>query len=268
MKVLCNIITIRKSELCTYKKLMKNLKKGIWFPISLGVLVIVIALWVPLTYGEIFLFNHRLINTGIVEKAQITRKGILVNDELGWKELSQTSKDHQFQVNIISSEGEIINCQFGVSESLYDNHPLGTRILVTYLSKEPQKCKRYESIHGTQKILSFGLGSSAFMMLIGFGSMFFVLRSYKKPGPGDSSLFATDIELEEEIRCPKCNLEMIEGYLPVGGGIVWRNIDQPVGIPNVFSGLPGTAFFGKRSKLHAYHCERCKIVTFKYGKKN
>ena len=104
------------------------------------------------------------------------------------------------------------------------------------------------------------------MMLIGFGSVFFVLRSYKKPGPGDSSLFATDMEFEEGIRCPKCNLEMTEGYLPTGSGIVWRNIDQPVGIPTVFSGLPGTAIFGKHSKLHAYHCVSCKIVTFKYGK--
>jgi hypothetical protein len=246
---------------------MKNLKKGIWFPISLGILVIVIALWVPFTYGEIFLFNHRLLNDGVIEEAQIVSKGVLMNGELVWKELSQTSEDHQFQVKIISSGGEVNNCQFGVSESLYDIYPLGSAIPVAYLSEDPQKCKRYESITGIQRTLSFGIGISAFMMLIAFGSLFFVSRSYKKTGPGDSSSFATDMELEEGVRCPKCNVEMTEGYLPMGGGIVWRNIDQPVGIPTIFSGLPGTAFFGKRPKLHAYHCGSCKIVTFKYGKK-
>ena len=245
---------------------MNNLKKGIWFPIILGILVVVIAFWVPLTYGGIFLFNNRLLNSGVVENAQIIRKGILINDELVWKELSQEDENNQFQVKISSAEGNKNICQFSVSEILYDNHPIGSKIPVLYLPEDPQKCKRHDSIPEVQRTLTVGLSVSAFMVLFAFSSFFFVYRSYNQQGPGDVRLFATNIELEEGIRCPKCNLEMTEGYLPMGGGIVWRNIDQPVGIPTIFSGLPGTVFFGKRPKLHAYHCERCKMITFKYGK--
>ncbi len=246
---------------------MKNLKKGIWFPISLVVLVAVIALWAPFTYGGIFLYNRHLLDAGVVESAKIIRKGVLVRDKLVWTRQSQNSGDHQLQVEFFNSGGERNICQFSVSKLLYDYHPPGTKIPVIFLPEDPQKCKMSAGIPGTQLILKFALGISAFMMLFASGSLFFVFKSYKKSGPGDSSSLATEIGLKEGMCCPKCDSEMIEGYLPMGSGIIWRNINQPVGIPTVFGGLPGTVFLGKRPKLHAYHCASCKIVTFKYGKK-
>jgi hypothetical protein len=98
---------------------------------------------------------------------------------------------------------------------------------------------------------------------------FFIYRSYKKPVPEKPIKLTTKIALKEnEIQCPNCLLKMKEGYIPTVGAIPWRNMDQPVGMPTIFSGLPGTIFWLKRPKLHAYHCKNCRIVTFKYGKDN
>jgi len=244
---------------------MSNLKKGIWFPLSLVILIILIALWVPFKYGADFLYNRSLLRSGVVENAQIIRKGILVNGKLIWTQQTKPSDEHVFIVKLSSLGGNENLCQFGVSQRLYNNSPLGVNIPVTFLPESPQRCKLSYSLSGSQSILSKGLALSVGMLLLALGSILFINHSHKKPGPGSSSQLTTAIKSEEPPNCPECGIRMTEGYLPMGFGIHWRNINQPVAIPTIFSGLRGTVFWLKRPRLHGYHCEKCRIIIFKYG---
>lgn len=245
---------------------MSNLKKGIWFPLSLVVLIILIALWVPFKYGSDFLLNRSLLSEGVVENMQIFKKGILVNGKLVWpQQQTKPSDEHIFIVKLSSQGGRENLCQFGVTQRLYNNSPLGTRIPVTFLPESPHRCKLSYSLRGSQAILSKGLALSTGMMLFAFGALFFVYRSHKQPGPGSSSQLTTAIKSEDHPNCPECGIKMTEGYLPMGFGIHWRNINQPVAIPTIFSGLSGTVSWLKRPRLHAYHCDKCRIIIFKYG---
>jgi hypothetical protein len=246
---------------------MKHLRKGIWFPVALVLIIITIALWFPFKYGYAFIYNHRLLKKGVVEHARVVKKGIMVNKELVWATETRPSSDHQLLVRLSKAGIEPVICQFGVSKSLYDDTSPGERISVMFLTEEPEKCKLYYGIDGTQKILMAGFGLSSLMIFIAFGSMFFIRRSYRRPGPGNSSYLTTEMECEGDLYCQQCSEKMAEGYLPMGFGIHWRSINHPVGIPNIFGVLPGTMFWLKRPKLHAFHCEKCRIVTFKYGKK-
>ncbi len=241
-------------------------KKGMWFPIALIALVAVIALWFPVRYGNAFFLNYLLIHKGVKENAQVVKKGIVVNGELKWFVQTQPSDNHQFLVKLSNSDITESLCGLSVSKSLYRITPVGASIPVTFLQGRPQECKLSSSIQGTRSILIAGHVLSAFMLLFVFGAVFFLYRSHKKPEPGALSGLTTDMKLKGEVHCPKCNEHMAEGYLPMGFGIHWRNIDQPIGLPTIFGALPGTLFLFKRPKLHAYHCTRCKIVIFQYNK--
>ena len=241
-------------------------KKGMWFPIALIVIVVVIALWFPLRYGHALLFHYQLLRKGVVENAQVVKKGIIVDGELVWMDQTQPSDNHQFHVKLLNAGSAENICQLSVSKSLYRFTPLGASVSVTFLPKKPQKCKLSSSIPGIKSILMAGHALSIFMLLFAFGAAFFVYRSYKKPGPDDLGNLTTNMKLGEEVHCPKCSEKMTEGYLPMGFGIHWRNIDQPFGVPTIFGVLPKTIFWFKRPKLHAYHCNKCKIILFQYGK--
>nr|NIS74064.1 hypothetical protein [Deltaproteobacteria bacterium] len=204
---------------------------------------------------------------GVVENAKIVQKGILEDEALVWVEPDRTGPSERHHVRV-ELNGGIVHpsfCQFGISKEFYDTMPVGIRVPVTFLPDEPEKCKLTASISGTQNILFIGMSLSAFMLLIAFGAFYYVNRSYKRPGPENPNVLTTEMELKDPMQCPQCREKMIEGYMPMGFGIHWRKIDHPVGIPNIFSVLPGTIFWFKRPKLHAYHCETCKIVTFQYG---
>jgi hypothetical protein len=205
----------------------------------------------------------------VLEYAKIIQKGVLVNEALVWVDPYKTEPSDNHHVRVELNDGKIDPsfCQFGVSKTFYDNNPAGGRIPVTFLPDEPEKCKLLSSISGTQNILLAGLSVSSLMFLIVFGALYYINRSYKKPGLENPNILTTEIEVETPMHCPQCNEKMIEGYMPMGFGIHWRKIDHPVGIPTIFSVLPGTIFWFKRPKLHAYHCEKCKIVTFQYRKK-
>jgi hypothetical protein len=243
---------------------MSNLRKGIWFPISLTVIVILIALWFPFKYGSDFLLNRALLKAGVSENGQIVKKGILVNGKLVWTQQTKPSDDHVFIVKLLNHGKEDL-CQFGVSRRLYNNSPLGIKIPVTFLPENPQLCKLSFSLPGSQSILSKGLLLSAGMMLFAFGTLFYIYHSHKQPGPGSSSHLTTTIKSEDAPNCPQCGIKMAEGYLPMGFGIHWRNINQPVAMTTIFSGLSGTVSLLKRPKFHGYHCEKCRIIIFKYG---
>jgi len=244
---------------------MSNLKKGIWFPLSLVSLIILIALWVPLKYGAAFLLNRALLKSGIAENARIVQKGILVNGKLVWTQQTKLSDEHVFIVRLLG-KGDVENlCQFGVSQRLYNNSPPGVMIPVTFLPESPQRCKLSYSLPGSQSILSKGLLLSGGMMFFAFGTLFYIYHSHKQPGPGSSSQLTTAIKSEVAPNCPECGIKMTEGYLPMGFGIHWRNINQPVAMTTIFSGLNGTVSLLKSPKFHGYRCDKCRIIIFKYG---
>lgn len=68
-----------------------------------------------------------------------------------------------------------------------------------------------------------------------------------------------------QLPCPRCGKPMEEGYLPLVGGISWRQSSEPIGLPHALTGLPGTVGWWGRPRLHAYRCEACAVVIFRYG---
>jgi hypothetical protein len=72
---------------------------------------------------------------------------------------------------------------------------------------------------------------------------------------------------KEKLKCPECGSIMAEGYIPGVGGINWRERNDPIGLPTILSGLPGTTYWFKRPILHAFNCKECGVVTFRYVKK-
>ena len=69
-----------------------------------------------------------------------------------------------------------------------------------------------------------------------------------------------------ELPCPRCGATMGEGYLPLLAPLHGREPGQPVGLPTVFTGLPGTVGWSGRPRVHADRCASCEVVTLRYGK--
>ncbi|MCC7203881.1 MAG: hypothetical protein IT441_02290 [Phycisphaeraceae bacterium] len=59
---------------------------------------------------------------------------------------------------------------------------------------------------------------------------------------------------------------MIEGFIPTHGGIYWFTRDERYGFLSFARALPGTTTWMRLSKLEAYRCPACRLVTFRYGK--
>ena len=70
----------------------------------------------------------------------------------------------------------------------------------------------------------------------------------------------------ERVRCPRCDKPMAEGYLPLVAGLHWRGRDEPVGVTNALGGLPGTASWRGRARVHALRCEPCELLLMRYGR--
>jgi hypothetical protein len=70
------------------------------------------------------------------------------------------------------------------------------------------------------------------------------------------------------MKCPDCNQEMAEGYIPLGYPIHWRDKDQAAGSTHPeHGGLPLGSKWDvfRRRKLQAFQCPDCQIVSFHYG---
>ncbi len=65
--------------------------------------------------------------------------------------------------------------------------------------------------------------------------------------------------------CPSCEAPMAEGFLVPMAGVHWRSAGEPVGLPNALGGLPGTTSWRGRPRLHAFHCDKCQVATFRYA---
>lgn len=68
------------------------------------------------------------------------------------------------------------------------------------------------------------------------------------------------------MQCPECKTRMDDGYVPARGGIFWHRKGEKPGLFSFAKGLPGTAAWLRTAKLEAYHCPRCRLILFRYGK--
>lgn len=68
------------------------------------------------------------------------------------------------------------------------------------------------------------------------------------------------------MKYPGCHATMQNGYIPTGGGIFWFRHNAGSELLPFAKVLPGTSSWFRWAKLEAYHCSKCHLVMFRYGK--
>ena len=238
-------------------------RKDLIFPILVLALLFGITVAFPFYYSKDFTKYKNLRNNGIQVKAAITAKKEV--EDKKFTSLLTGYKNHKYKLAAgYSANGVNYNCDLSVSKTAFDSFDKRDELLVVFNPSKPDECSLPFNIELNYYILLSIMGLSFLFLLITLGFAYYIYKSFKKPTA--DKLVATTTKLDlENINCPKCGLAMTEGYLPPIGGVSWRDKDDPVGIPTILSGLPGTTFWVKRPKLHAFHCKDCRIITFKYG---
>lgn len=248
---------------------MKN-KSELIVPALVILLLAGVALWAVFSYAGDYLDYERLYDEGREGVAVVVTKGV----ERGDGQLSRTSVTDPSDVHRVivavdtpRPDGEKPPyCSFTVSKLTYDVLVRRDKLVVSYLPSDPSVCTLPDSLSASRTVLMSMMAVAGSLLLLAAGFTVHVYRSFRNPGSGNKVKLTTGLDLPPgEPRCPHCGAEMTEGYLPTSAGIPWRDRDDPIGMPTIASGLPGTASFLKRPRLHAYRCPDCRIVTFKYG---
>ena len=160
-----------------------------------------------------------------------------------------------------------MKCEIGVSRDTYYSISRRDKFQIVYDQVSPSKCSLSDGIEISRTLLFVTVVFAIFLLILGIVFIIYIYKSFRILQPGDSVELTTFINLgENEPKCPKCYKIMIEGYMPTVGGVSWRDRNEPIGIPTIFNGLPGTTFWIKRPLLHAFRCKDCKVIIFKYGK--
>ncbi len=251
---------------------MKN-KSELIVPVLVVLLLSGVALWAVGAYSDDYLDHQRLYDEGEEAVAVVVMKGVeREGGELSRTSVTNPSDIHRVivAVDVPRPEGEEPpKCSFTVSKLTYDVLVRRDKLVVTYLPSDPSVCTLPDSLSATRTILMSMMGVAGTLLLLAAGFTVHVYRSFRKPAPGKPVALTTELGLPPgKVDCPRCGAEMTEGYIPTSAGIPWRDRDDPVGMPTISSGLPGTMSLIKRPKLHAYRCPACGIVTFKYGTDN
>lgn len=242
-------------------------KKDMILPLILAIILSALPLWIIYNFIDDLIFYHRITKNGILKDVALYRKGILVDGKLKRTDKTVPSDSHYFIVKFITIENKEATCQVGVSKRTYDVVSERDHISIMYLSSQPERCTLPYSV-SSMLYLTLALFLVALIFVIlSIGFFYYIYKAFKKPPSDKLVKLTTDLAaIEGKVACPKCKLIMTEGYMPTVGGVSWRDRDEPVGIPTMLNGLPGTTFWVRRPKLHAFHCKPCKIITFKYGK--
>jgi hypothetical protein len=248
---------------------MKN-KSELIVPVLVILLLSGVALGAVGAYSGDYLDHQRLYDEGKEAVAVVVMKAVEKDDgELSRTSVTNPSDIHRVFVSIDTPmpEGEEPPlCSFTVSKLTYDVLVRRDKIVVTYLPSDPSVCTLPDSLSASRTVLMSMMGVAGTLLLLAAGFTVHVYRSFRKPAPGNPVALTTDLGLPPgKPRCPRCGAEMTEGYIPAPAGIPWRDRDDPIGMPTITSGLPGTSSLLKRAKLHAYRCPACSIVTFKYA---
>ncbi len=244
---------------------MKN-RKELILPAIVVIILTAVPAWILYNFaGKLFLYES-LHRYGVRTRAVLLDKGVRIDGKVVKYSVTDPSDDHMFLVGFETKDGKEAACRLGVSKNTYDVIGRRDELSVTYLPDHPSRCTLPHSLE-MNRLLAYSLvGAAVFLLLLAAGFCIYIYRSFKKPPPGNPVALTTDLGLPgQSLSCPRCGVEMTEGYMPTVGGVSWRDRGDPVGVPSMLSGLPGTTFWVKRPKLHAYRCEDCHIITFKYG---
>ena len=241
------------------------LKKELIFPLILLLLLAAVSMYLPVKYLGDYFFYRSLNKKGIKTEAVIKEKGILADGKFLFSGQTRPSDHHLLKFEYITESKEPAICECAVSKNVYDSSLIGGRSDIVSSETAAGKCYLPENARSlyifSVIILSFGL-----VFLIIFAAVaVHIYRSFKKRKIPVK--LSTKFSLTNELFCPECGSRMIEGYIPGVGGINWRERNEPVGLPNMLTGLPGTVFWNKRPILHAFNCKECGVITFKYNKK-
>lgn len=232
--------------------------------ISLAAVIILISLWFFYMYAGKFYRIHKLSSEGVNTMGEIKIRGVLYEGEVRLRENTTASDNHHFLVSYTNSTGNEFFCKLPVSKKRYESHDPGDVVSVAYLPADPGKCMLVSEIEFNYSLLSIIISLGLFFILLGLLFIVYIYSQYKKPDSAGSPFLTTSFE-NDRILCPECGTPMEEGYIPVTGGITWRERNESTGIPTIMSGLPGTVFWYKRPKLHAFRCRNCRNVIFKHG---
>jgi hypothetical protein len=244
---------------------MKN-KNELIIPVLVLILLISVAGWILFTYtGDLF-FYLRLRDEGAETTARVAMKAIYKDGRHVRTNITSPSDDHRIMVSLKLPGGMTSVCTLRVSKYTYDIVSKRDILNVAYLPRDPSECTLPDGIELNLYLLGSLIAAAAVLFFLAAGFAVYIYRSFRKPSPGKPVPLTTDLGMPPGgIACPKCGTPMTEGYMPTIGGVSWRDRDDPIGIPTMFTGLPGTTFWVKRPALHGYRCESCRIITFKYG---
>jgi hypothetical protein len=153
-------------------------------------------------------------------------------------------------------------CTAQTSEAHLESAESGDVLEVVLPVDKPGDCVLAATLENSAALL-WALSAASLALLLGVVLVgLFVQRSFTATGTLTTHL---DVD-RKDMACPQCSREMAEGYLPLLSSLHWREIDAPVGMPHALGGLSGTVGWCGRPRLHAYRCEACEIVTFRYGR--
>ena len=159
-----------------------------------------------------------------------------------------------------SQAGQV--CTVKTSRTIYEKTQPGDVLSIVAQIDQPGQCVLGSTLTASMTLLWILSGAIVLILLFIVVVGWFIHRSYTQQPKPTSHLDLCG----QSITCPRCDSDMTEGYLPLLAGLHWRSLGEPVGMPHVFAGLPGTIGWRGRPRLHAYHCETCQVITLKYGR--
>ena len=156
-------------------------------------------------------------------------------------------------------DGESCTAPAG-SSALEDFEP-GDRVRAIRRADRPGVCELVSTVESARALLT-AMAAVIASLLLGV----FLVASVVSRSVSQRPALTTRFDgLGSPFPCPRCGKPMEEGYLPLLAGVHWRHQDDPVGLPHALGGLPGTVGLRRRPKLHAFRCEPCQAVIFRYG---
>ncbi len=153
------------------------------------------------------------------------------------------------------------SCTVRVPVAEFEAAALGDRFAVVLPAHAPE-CLLEADLEAAEGMLQALAAATAALLLVYVLAGISISRAFAQ-----APELTTRLDVDPEgVRCPRCGKPMGEGYLPLLSGLHWRGPGQPVGMPHAIGGLPGTFGWRRRPRVHAFRCEPCEVVTFRYGR--
>ena len=216
-------------------------------------LIVGFTVWAIARFGPQSVRYYRLATDGIEAEASVSSLGL------------RDDGDYDVTLALGSAGATGATCSLRMSEAWARDREIGSAVDVRYLPAQPDRCLPVGTIAAAKPIFYLA-GVVVLLALVSIAIMIAILwSSFRVPRDASGVALTTDLGLDA-VTCPRCDGAMAEGYIPGGYGIVWRDRAEPVGLPSVFSGMPGSTFWLSRPRMHAFRCADCQIVLFRYGK--